>query len=87
MNLATYDIENLYGNIDHDTGLQAINYRFTDKDLENKRISKYFTLGAVKLFLENSVFFFNDSYYRLLKGTAMGDENGPGVCYISSGFS
>ena len=77
MNLATYDIENLYGNIDHDTGLQAINYRFTDKDLENKRISKYFTLGAVKLFLENSVFFFNDSYYRTVKRDGDGGRKWP----------
>ena len=88
MNLATYDVENLYGNIDHNTGLQAINYWLTEKELENKRISKDFTLGAVKLILENNVFFFNDSYYRQLKlRDGNGDENGPSVCYIGSGFS
>ena len=31
MSLATYDVENLYGNIDHNTGLQAINYWLTKR--------------------------------------------------------
>ena len=67
----------MYGNIDHNTELQVINYWFSEKELENKRISYDFVLGVVKLFLENNVFFFNDSYYRQLKGTAMGTKMAP----------
>ena len=72
--------------IDHNTGLQAINYWLTENELENKKISEDFILGAVKLILEKNVFFFNDSYYRQLKGTAMGTKMTPVYATLVLGF-
>ena len=85
-NLATYDIENLYGNITHELGLEAINFWLSEKPPESHRISNEFILGAIRLILENNIFFFNDMYYRQLKGTAMGTKMAPIYATLVLGF-
>ena len=86
LNLATYDVENLYGNIDHDTGLKAIKFWLSENPLQNTRISKDFILNAIKLILENNLFFFDNNYYRQLKGTAMGTKMAPVYATLVLGF-
>ena len=71
--LVTFDVENLYSNIPHDLGLEAIDFwinKYPD-ELPN-RISKEFIINSIKLILENNSFCFNDIYFLQTKGTAMG---------------
>ena len=76
--LVTFDVENLYSNIPHDLGLEAIKFWLSKypEELPN-RISKEFILDGIKLILENNSFCFNDKYYLQVKGTAMGTKFAP----------
>ena len=76
--LVTFDVENLYSNIPHDLGLEAIDFwinKYPD-ELPN-RISKEFIINSIKLILENNSFCFNDTYFLQTKGTAMGTKFAP----------
>ena len=76
--LVTFDVENLYSNIPHDLGLEAIDFwinKYPD-ELPN-RISKKFIINSIKLILENNSFCFNDTYFLQTKGTAMGTKFAP----------
>ena len=76
--LVSSDVVNLYSNIPHNLGLEAITYwlnKFPD-ELPN-RISKNFILEGIKFILENNSFFFNDTFFLQSKGTAMGSKFAP----------
>ena len=76
--LVSFDVVNLYSNIPHNLGLEAITYwlnKFPD-ELPN-RISKNFILEGIKFILENNIFFFNDTFFLQSKGTAMGSKFAP----------
>ena len=76
--LVTFDVENLYSNIPHDLGLEAIDFwinKYPD-ELPNS-ISKEFIINSIKLILENNSFCFNDTYFLQTKGTAMGTKFAP----------
>ena len=55
--VAAYDVENFYENIQHETGLEAINiYWLTEHQLENSWISNDFILSAIKFILKKHIF-------------------------------
>ena len=76
--LVSFDVENLYSNIPHELGINAISFWLNKypKELSN-RISKDFILEGIKLILENNSFCFNDIYFLQTKGTAMGTKFAP----------
>ena len=76
--LVSFDVVNLYSNIPHDFGIEAISFWLNKypKVLPN-RISKKFVLDGIKLILENNSFCFNDSYFLQTKGTTMGTKFAP----------
>ena len=74
MEMATLDVENLYGNTAHDVGLEAVNFWLEKIQRDTTRISKDLILEGVQLILENNVFYFNSQHYRQTRGTAMGTK-------------
>ena len=76
--LVSFDVVNLYSNIPHNLGLEAIDY-WLKKCPHNlkKRIQPEFIKEGIKFILENNTFFFNNKYYKQRQGTAMGTKIGP----------
>ena len=76
--LVSFDVVNLYSNIPHNLGIEAISFWLNKyrKELPN-RISKEFVLDGIKLILENNSFCFNDSYFLQTKGMVMGTKFAP----------
>ena len=76
--LVTFDVENLYTNIDHELGREAIEYWLSKhRDKVNARFTNSFILDAIKVIQENNTFNFNDKHYIQLNGTAMGTKMAP----------
>ena len=75
--LATFDVEGLYTNIDHNLGLEAISYWINNYENENPRINKDFILKSIDLILKNNNFIFNQENFIQIKGTAMGTRFAP----------
>lgn len=77
--LVCFDAENLYTNIPHEFGLDAIKcwlYKYPTEI--PTRISQTFILNAFDFILKKkNTFQFNDKYYRQMKGTAMGTKCAP----------
>ena len=83
----TFDVVNLYGSIPHELGIEAISYWINrSKHLLPSRIDHDFIVEGIKLILENSIFQFNGSYYRQIKGTAMGTKVAPTYAILTLGF-
>ena len=57
--MATLDVENLYGNITHEIGLEAVKFWLETCPREMSRISNDFILSGIRLILENNTFHFN----------------------------
>ena len=55
--IATYDAENLYGNISHQLGLESVSYWLSSVEKITPRISDDFILRALKFILENNFLF------------------------------
>ena len=76
--LVSFDVVNLYTNITHELGIEAINSWLSKyPDLIHKRFSKEFILESIKTILENNNFFFNETMYTQVRGTAMGTKFAP----------
>ena len=75
--LATFDVENLYGTISIYLGMRAIEYWLEEISLPRQRISKKFSFEGLVLVLENNYFFFNGNFYRQILGTEMGTKLAP----------
>lgn len=76
--LATFDVESLYTNIDHELGIKAIKYWINK--LGNKIASRFtedFICDAIRIVLENNTFHFDNKFYLQIKGTAMGTKMAP----------
>ena len=76
--LVSFDVISLYSNISHTLGIEAISYwldRFGDEI--PCRFKKEFILDAIQFILENNTFEFNNTFYRQIKGTAMGTKVAP----------
>ena len=76
--LVSFDVTNLYSNISHTLGIEAIKY-WLDKypNCIHRRFSKNFILEAISIILENNNFTFHDKIYNQVKGTAMGTKFAP----------
>ena len=73
--LASFDVESLYTNTPHELGIEAINYWLNKYPQEiQKRFSKEFILEGIELILKNNSFYFDGTFYRQIKGTAMGTK-------------
>ena len=76
--LASFDVESLYSNIPHELGIEAIKYWLEKHPQEiPNRFSKDFILEGIELILKNNSFYFDGTYYRQVKGTAMGTKFAP----------
>ena len=84
--MATLDVENLYGSIDHKTGLETVKFWLETVRRETSRISNNFILAFIRIILENNIFQFNGSFYRQRRGTAMGTKMAPMYATLTLGF-
>ena len=85
--LASFDVESLYTNIPHELGIEAIKY-WLDKypqEIQN-RFSKEFILEGIELILKNNSFYFDGTFYRQIKGTAMGTKFAPTYATLSIAY-
>ena len=71
--LLTFDVADLYTNISHTFGLEALDY-WLENHPENfrARFNKRFVLECAKCISQNSKMKFNDKFYNQIKVTAMG---------------
>ena len=85
--LVSFNVTNLYSNIEHNLGLEAIEY-WLDKYPEYipNRISKSLLIQGTKFILENNFFYFNNKHYRQIKGTAMGTKVAPTYATLVLGY-
>ena len=85
--LATFDVVNLYTNIDHNYGIQAIQYWLNVfPSLLNSRFSPNFVLDSIHFILHHNNFIFNDTHYLQINGTAMGTKFAPTYANLVMGF-
>lgn len=85
--LVTFDVVNLYTNIPHELGIQAIEFWLQNSDTGiNKRFTKDFIINSLKIILENNVFYFDGKHYVQRKGTAMGTKMAPTYATLVLGF-
>ena len=76
--LVSFDVENLYTNLPHKLGIEAIQFWLEKYPQElPARIDKNFILEGIKFILENNYFCLNDKYFLQKKGTAMGTKFAP----------
>ena len=69
----TFDIVNLYTNILHTFGLEALDYRLENhSEILHARFNKEFVLECAKFILQNNNMKFNNEFYNQIKGTSMG---------------
>ena len=75
---ATFDITNLYSNIPHELGKQAISF-WIDKypDTLHPRFNKKFIIEGKEIILNNNSFQFNNINNIQTPGTAMGTKMAP----------
>lgn len=85
--LVSFDVTNLYSNIDHDLGVEAIKYWLDNfPECIPDRIEKKFIIESVKFVLENNFFYFDKTHYRQIKGTAMGTKVAPTYATLVLGY-
>ena len=82
-----FNVTSLYTNIPHELGLKAIEY-WLDKypELIHSRFNKSFILEALKLFLNNNHFVFNEEFFHQIDGTAMGTIVAPTYAALVMGY-
>ena len=68
----TFDVVNLYTNISHTFGLEALDYWLVNHpEVLHARVNKGFVLECAKFILQNNNMKFNIEFYNEVKGTAM----------------
>lgn len=78
--LVTMDVESMYTNIDHESGLAAVEKAFNDNP-DPKRPDQQI-LDLLELSLKNNDFQFNNETFLQTKGTAMGKKYAPSYANI-----
>ena len=78
--IVTMDVESMYTNIDHDSGLAAVKKAFEDNP-DPKRPDQQI-LDLLELSLKNNDFQFNGETFLQIKGTAMGKKYAPSYANI-----
>ena len=85
--LVTFDVVSLYTNIPHELGIIAIKFWMNlYGDTLLPRFSKKFITESLQLILQNNVFYFDNCFYRQIKGTAMGTKMAPTYATVVLGF-
>lgn len=72
----TMDVSILYSNINHELGLQCIQY-YLEKDSKIPPPQRTFLLEALRFILQNNFFHYNKKIYHQRCGTAMGTQIAP----------
>ena len=85
--LATFDVVDLYTNIPHAYGLEALYYQI-DKHPGSlhERFNKEFVLESVTLILENNNCKLNDDFFVEINGTVIGTTSVPTHATLSMGY-
>lgn len=85
--LISFDVKDLYTNIDNDLGRIAITY-YVNKypELCHDRLNKEFVLSSLELLQSNIYFQFEEKVYQQINGCAMGKDYGPNYATLSVGF-
>ncbi|CAH2285173.1 Hypothetical predicted protein, partial [Pelobates cultripes] len=73
--LVTCDVSSLYSIIPHNIGIQAVQYFLEQSGFKQQQID--FILDGILLILENNFFWFKDSFFIQITGTAMGTKFAP----------
>ena len=82
--LVTFDVVNLYTNIPHTFGLEALDYWLENHpESLHARFNKEFVLECAKFILQNNNMKFNNEFYNQIKGTAMGTIFAPTYAALS----
>ena len=85
--LVSFDVINLYTNISHSLGKEAIAFWLNKyPELIHRRFNKEFIIKGIEIILENNNFLFNDQYYNQKKGTAMGTKVAPTYANLVLGY-
>ena len=79
--LCTIDVVGLYPNIPHDEGLIAMRKALDLR--KDKRISTESLIELAECVLKNNIFEHNLSFYKQLRGTAIGTKMAPSYAIIS----
>ena len=85
--LVTFDVVNLYTNIPHTFGLEALDYWLENHpESLHARLNKEFVLECAKFILQNNNMKFNDEFYNQIKGTGMGTIVAPTYATLLMGY-
>ena len=82
--LCTIDVVGLYPNIPHDEGLIAIRKALDSR--EDKSVSTDSLMDLAECVLKNNIFEHNETFYKQLRGTAIGTKMAPPYAIIFLGF-
>ncbi|XP_014776090.1 uncharacterized protein LOC106873295 [Octopus bimaculoides] len=85
--MVTFDVINLYTNIPHNYGTEAI-WSWLDKYPEEipERINKDFIIQSLRFVLQNNQFMFDTTVYRQKSGIAMGTRAAPTIANLTMGY-
>ncbi|XP_036362142.1 uncharacterized protein LOC118765009 [Octopus sinensis] len=76
--LVSFDVINLYSNIPHTLGIEAITFWLNNYSFElPTRIKKELIIEGLRFIFENNYFIFDNNFYRQRSGTAMGTRTAP----------
>ena len=82
----TFDVVNLYTNITHTFGLEALDYWLENHpESLHVRFMKEFVLQCAKFILQNNNMKSNYEFYNQMKGTTMGTIFAPTYATLSMG--
>ncbi|GAB1597911.1 uncharacterized protein LOC115215981, partial [Argonauta hians] len=85
--LVSFDVVNLYTNIPHEYGLEAIQYWLNHSPTTlHERMNQDFIIEGLKFILQNNYFGFNNTTYRQTSGTAMGTKAAPTYANLVMGY-
>ncbi|XP_029654788.1 uncharacterized protein LOC115228323 [Octopus sinensis] len=82
--LVSFDVVNLYTNIPHDYGIEAVTEKYAEEisGCINHRI----IIEALKFILLNNYFMFDTTYYRQKCGIAMETRAAPVISNVEMGY-
>ena len=81
--LCTIDVVGLYPNIPHEDGLVAMRKALDER--EDKTVSKDSLIELTECVLKNNIFEHNTSFYKQLRGTAIGTKMAPPYAILFMG--
>ena len=78
---------NLYSNIPHSYGIEAIRFWLDEHPEEiPERVNIEFIVESIKLILHNNYFMFDSTFYRQKTGIAMGTKTAPTIANLTMGY-